>query len=370
MQKRLRDPSAATGLTLGLALVVVVAAALGPFHSHLSRSIPALVFVVPVVIAAVFGGRLAAIVVAIAGAVAINLFFIPPFGTLRVALTEDVVALAVFMLIAISVGTVVASEASQRRAAERQSQEIRLLTAEQERLREEASRLAVLEQVDQERAALLRSVSHDLRTPLASIRAVASDLKDGPTLSDSAREEMLDVVCDEAERLDRIVANLLSMSRIEAGALRPTRQAVAIDELCPAVARRLSRVLNEVDLDLQVPEDLPMVDADYVQIDQVLTNLLENAARHSPPGAVVTVAAEPVDGFVAVTVTDRGTGIPPGEREHVFEPFRTGTGSTSTGIGLAICKAIVEAHGGSITVEGTPSGDGARFRFTLPVDHG
>jgi two-component system sensor histidine kinase KdpD len=223
--------------------------------------------------------------------------------------------------------------------------------------------------VDKQRAALLRSVSHDLRTPLASIRAVATDLRDGAAYARPIQEELLELVCDEAERLDRIVANLLSLSRIETGALQPDRQAVALEELLNELVTRLRRLFVHITLDVQVPAALPLLDIDYVQIDQVLTNVLENAARHAPPGSTIRVSAASSEGSVTVAIVDQGPGLIGDEIEHIFEPFRTGKGSTSTGVGLAICKAIVEAHGGMISATNTPDG-GAEFRFTLPVRRG
>ena len=153
---------------------------------------------------------------------------------------------------------------------------------------EEAHRLDLLERVDEQRRALLRSVSHDLRTPLAAIRAATSDMRDGAGYDDATRDELLDMVGDEAERLDRLVANLLSLSRIEAGAFQPDRQAVALDELVADRVHRLARVFRDVTVEQAiVRRALPLVDADYSQLDQVLTNLLENAARHSPDGASI-----------------------------------------------------------------------------------
>jgi K+-sensing histidine kinase KdpD len=373
---RSRHPRPVAGLALGLAAVVTVTLVLLPFRSHISRASPALALVLPVVVAGVFGGRLASIATAILAAMAFSLAFIPPVGTLRVAVSDDAVALVVFTVVAIATGTLVALEADRRRSAEQRAEEIeamhvrfQALVAEQEQLREETGRLAVLEQVDAQRAALLRSVSHDLRSPLASIRAVATDLRAGAPHTEPIRDELLGLVCDEAERLDRIVANLLSLSRIETGALQPDRQAVALDELLGAVATRLTRLFDDVTLDVELTPGLPLLDIDYVQIDQVLTNLLENAVRHSPPGSAVQVSAECAGRAVAVVVSDHGPGIDPSETDELFEPFRTGGASTSTGVGLAICKAIVEAHGGMITASNVP-GAGASFRFTLPVRHG
>jgi two-component system sensor histidine kinase KdpD len=364
------------GLGLGVAVVLALTLLLLPFRSDISRASPALVLVLPVMLAGVFGGRLAAVATAVVAAMAFSVAFIPPVGSLRVAVSEDAVALVVFTVVAIAIGTLVALEADRRRAAEQRAEEIeamharyQALAAEQEQLREEMARVAVLERVDEQRAALLRSVSHDLRTPLAAIRAAASDLRTGADYTQPIRDELLGLVCDEAERLDRIVANLLSLSRIEAGALQPDRQAVALDELIGVIVKRLARLFENIALDVELPASLPLVDIDYVQIDQVFTNLLENAARYAPPGSTVRVAAECFDGLVTLSIVDQGPGLDEHELDHIFEPFRAGSASTSTGIGLAICRAIVEAHAGMITAENDPDG-GARFRFTLPVRHG
>ncbi|HSS10767.1 MAG TPA: ATP-binding protein, partial [Acidimicrobiales bacterium] len=174
------------------------------------------------------------------------------------------------------------------------------------------------------------------------------------------------LVGDEADRLDRLVANLLSLSRIEAGALQPDRQAVVLEELVAERARRLARLFSDVRLETSFPTGMRTVDADYSQLDQVITNLLENAARYAPPGSVVRVSARQQDDDVEVRVSDEGPGLEPETADELFKPFRSGRGSESTGTGLAICKAIVEAHGGQIHVTSGPSG-GAIFSFTLPV---
>jgi two-component system sensor histidine kinase KdpD len=385
---RLRSPRPLLGLGVGVAGVVVITGAVTPFHDHISRAIPALLLVLPVVAAGVFGSRMAAVATAVVGSVAFSVGFIPPVGSLRVAVPDDAVALVVFGLVAITVGTLVALEEDRRRSAEMRAEEIKAmharfqsLVAEREHLQQEADRLAVLEQVDAQRTALLRSVSHDLRTPLASIRAVASDLRAGADHSEAVRQELLGLVCDQAERLDRIVANLLSLSRIEAGAFQPDRQAVDLDELVGDVTRRLGRLFDDDDirLDCLLDAELPLVDVDYVQIDQVLSNLLENAARYSPPGGAVQVAAATSvtagngnGDRVEVTVSDEGPGIDARDLERIFEPFRAGHPTqlnSVSGVGLALCKAIVEAHGGMINARNNPTG-GARLSFTLPVRRG
>lgn len=364
------------GVVVGVVAVAVVTVALVPVRDHITQATPALAYVVPVVIAAIVGGRVAALLTAVLAAGALNFAFIPPVSTLKVASVDDGVALGVFAAIALVVGTLTAREADRRRAAEQRAHEIATLhsryeavVAERERLAEEAHQVALLSQVDEHRRALLRSVSHDLRTPLAAIRAAISDMRAGAHFDDATRDELLDVAGDEAERLDRLVANLLSLSQIEAGALRSDRQAVDLEELVADRVHRLSRLFRHVHVETDVPPDLPLVDADYSQIDQVVTNLLENAARHSPADSTIRVGARATDGFVEVWVADEGKGIDDAERDRLFEPFRPGVGSRSSGIGLAICRAIVEAHGGRIDVE-TNSPGGAVFRFTVPVRHG
>jgi two-component system sensor histidine kinase KdpD len=375
-------PSPVRGVLSGAALVLVLTALLLPLRADLTRAGPALVLVLPVVGAGLVGGRSAALSTAFIAAAAFNFAFIPPYWTFQIDVVEDALALVVFMLVGLAIGTVVAREAERRAAAELRATELEALhrrnaklSEERERLADEAARLleetnrlVLLEQIDDQRSALLRSVSHDLRTPLAAIRAVTSDLRAGTSYDDATRDELLDIVGDEAERLDRIVANLLNLSRIEAGALKPDRQAVAVDELVTACVRRLRRLLGKVRLQIDVPAHLPLADADYSQLDQVLTNILENAVRHSPPGSTVRVDARARGGFIEIAVSDEGPGLLPFERHKVLTPFRRG-GNSSSGVGLTICKAIVEAHGGTILVEDAPAG-GARFTFTVPVRDG
>lgn len=361
---------------LGATAVSLLAGLMVGLRHDISASVPALVLVVPVVAAGLAGARGPALATAVLAAAAFNLAFIPPYWTFKIDALEDLVALGVFLAVAAVVGTLVSVIAERRRVAEDRAEELAQLNrelmtmqTERERLAEEATRAAVLERVDEQRSALLRSVSHDLRTPLSSIRGVASDLLSNAEYDDATRRQLLSLVSDEAERLDRLVANLLSLSRIEAGALKPSRDAIAIDELVDDVLKRLARLLDEVRLRNEVPPDLPQVSGDYTQLDLVVSNLLENAARHSPPGSTLLIGAQAGDGQVRVWVDDEGPGVLPFERQRIFEPFQRGERSGSSGIGLATCKGIVEAHRGEIAVSSAPHG-GARFSFTVPVHNG
>jgi two-component system sensor histidine kinase KdpD len=213
---------------------------------------------------------------------------------------------------------------------------------------------------DAQRAVLLRSVSHDLRNPLATIRAASAELRDGLVTDAEARTELLDLVVAESDRLDRIVGNLLSLSRVEAGKLAPDREPEELDEIVGSSVRRLGA--QEL-IEVQLPDDLPDVDVDRTQIDQVLTNLLENALRHGA-GSPVTVSATSAGSMVEVSVVDGGPGFTAATGDRVS--FFTPAGPTGVnGVGLAVCKAIVEAHGGTIRLGDGPGG-GARVSFTIP----
>lgn len=374
-QPAIPTPGAGTGA--GAVTLAAATVTLRLLRPNLSIATAALVLVLPGVIAGLLGGRWPAAVVALMSALVFGVEFVKPYGQFKVRVAEDAVAVTVFLLVALTVGEITAREARRRWSAERRMTELedltrRLQAAEEQRvtLAVEVERLAVMQQVDEQRAALLRSVSHDLRTPLATIRAVTTDLRGDSPYDQPTRDELLDLVSDEAERLDRLVANLLNLSRIEASGLVPDRQAVDLPELVATTVDRLSRLLNGKRLEIDVPHTLPLVDADYTQLDQVLTNLLENAARHAVPRSTVRIGAR-TNGpeMVEIWVQDEGVGIPPSEWTRIFEPFRQGRGSGSSGIGLAICKAVVEAHGGTIAVGDAPGG-GARFNFTVPVRHG
>ena len=223
---------------------------------------------------------------------------------------------------------------------------------------------------NQLRAALFSSVTHDLRTPLASIKAGVTSLLSEDVIHDPAQQrDLLTTVLEETDRLNRLVGNIMDLAKIRAGALEPAREAAAIDEMVQAVIARMRPQLSAVRIRLNLRSDLPDVFVDPLQVDQVLTNLLENAASHSPPGGEVQLSAAPFRNIVQVRIADRGPGIPVGERERVFEAFYRGDsalGRPGSGLGLAIARAIVVAHGGRIWIEGAPAG-GAVVVFELPV---
>jgi two-component system sensor histidine kinase KdpD len=242
------------------------------------------------------------------------------------------------------------------------------LAIERARLAEEAKLAALLARSEEMRSTLLSTVSHDLRTPLAAITGAATALRDDwSRVPEAERRELLDTVCEEADRLERLVGNLLDMTRVEAGGLRVKREWVPLEELVGAALTRVDPRLTGRPVSTALPADLPLVSVDPVLVQQVLVNLLENAAKYTPPGSALELAAEVAEGMVIVRVADHGPGIAAADRERVFEKFYRGTQAGSgVGLGLAICRGIVEAHGGTIRVESRPGG-GALFRIALPV---
>lgn len=244
---------------------------------------------------------------------------------------------------------------------------------ERERLRRESLQVEVLQRTDALRAALLSSVSHDLRTPLSSIKAAASSLlQEDVQWDEEARRSFALAIVREADRLNRLVANLLDMSRIEAGELKPEKEWYPLDELIHDVLGRMQPLLRGREVHSGIPDDLPPVELDYLQIDQALTNLLENAVRHTPPGTAIDIHVQVCDDSIMVSVADRGPGIPSADTERIFDKFyrvlssEKAARTTGSGLGLAVSRGLIEAHGGRIWVENRPGG-GAIFRFTLPL---
>jgi two-component system sensor histidine kinase KdpD len=217
---------------------------------------------------------------------------------------------------------------------------------------------------------VISGVTHDLKTPLAAITACATSLLDGSEFTKEEQRDHLDTIMHEADRLHRLVNNLLELSRLRAGELVPTKVATSIEELIEGVVRRLQPLLDGREVELRLRERLPDVGLDVGQIDQVLTNLIENAVKFSPAGAPIVIAAVGDARGIRVTVEDRGKGIAKSERDRLFEPFKTGGDEGSgTGLGLAIAKAIVAAHGGAMWVR-KAAGGGTAVTFELPCGDG
>jgi two-component system sensor histidine kinase KdpD len=283
--------------------------------------------------------------------VAFDYFFVPPSGTFSV---DDPQYLLTFAMM-LGLGLVISQLASSVRAQA-----------------EARARLALEAETERIRNALLSSISHDLRTPLAVICGASSSLAErGESLGADERRALAQGIFAQARDMSELVAKVLEMTRLESGAIALQRDWAALNEIAGSVLRRLEERLATHMVMIDLPAELPLVRVDSVLMEQVLANLLENAAKHTPPRTLIRLRAQASDQVMTVSVEDFGPGLPEDELEHVFGKFERGVGWVSgrggMGLGLAICRAIVRLHGGAIWAEGLPGG-GTAFRFTLPLE--
>lgn len=243
------------------------------------------------------------------------------------------------------------------------------LAIERVRLADEAERAQVQIETERMRNLLLSSVSHDIRTPLASITGAASALLQHRDYLDDHSYELAQIAYEEAERLNRIVSNLLEMSRLESGNVQVQKEWQPLEEVIGTTLLRLEKSLSNYQLQTNLPPDLPMVPIDSILLEQVLVNLIENAIKYTPPQTEISLSAWVEGENVVVEVADRGPGIPPGDEDRIFDKFYRARPITAggVGLGLTICRTIIEAHGGRIWAKNRPDG-GALFRFTIPID--
>jgi two-component system sensor histidine kinase KdpD len=261
-------------------------------------------------------------------------------------------------------------EANLRRLQERvvpSLEELLAAARERQELLAGVVETAALRRSDVVKTALLRAVSHDLRSPLTAIVTAAGTIS-SPTLTDEERDELVAVITTEARRLSRLVDQLLDLSRLEAGAAEPRRDWVSIDEVIRSAIESIDR--SPSDFQLALDRDLPLVRADAAQLERAIANVLDNAVRHSG-GHPVSVRARAVGGRLLVRIVDRGPGVPPAQRERIFEPFyRAGTDSSGhrgSGLGLAIARGLITVNGGRIWVESLP-GQGTTFAMEFPLE--
>jgi two-component system, OmpR family, sensor histidine kinase KdpD len=233
----------------------------------------------------------------------------------------------------------------------------------------EKTRLSV--ETEKLRSAILTSLSHDLKTPLASVLGAAGALRDLSGLTDVQRDDLLSTVIDEAERLNRFIANLLDMMKLESGAVRPTSEPHDISEVVGSVLRRAAKILAEHKIEVALAPDLPMVEIDPVLFEQVLFNVLDNASKYAPTGTTVRIGAQRAHDKIRLQIEDEGSGVPTGEAEHIFDRFHRATKGdqvrAGTGLGLTIARGFIEAMGGSISAGNRIDRSGAVFTIELPI---
>jgi len=330
----------------GIAIVAVTAVTLliGAVESRTHIASIAMLYLLAVLATAMLAGRRAAIAASVASFLVYNWFFVEPLHTFQVGDPNEWFALLLLLVTG-------------------------AITGELERFRQRATDAEVLRRADELKTTLLGAVSHDLRTPLASIIASAASLRQRDVeWTPAEREGFLADIEGEARRLERIVANLLDLSRMESGTLRPERGWYDLAALVDDVLGRMRPRTAGHHLHVDIAEDLPPVPVDYVEIDQVLSNLIENAVVHTRPGTNVWVSARTDGEALSVTVSDDGPGIADlGSRAFdAFVHADDRRGARGAGLGLAIARGLVEAHGGRITAQDR-AGGGTSITFTLPL---
>jgi two-component system, OmpR family, sensor histidine kinase KdpD len=441
------------GAVLAVAGLPLLTALLNALQSHLNLSDDLLIYLVAVVAITVVGGFWPAVVASVAACLLLNWFFTEPLHTFTIAEPRNLLALVLFVTVAVAVSSVVHLAARREADAAYSSKETESLLGlaqtvlsgadtpgdvldhltathgghaellervggrwikvassgeldptisalrfevrpdlalevsgqaasatmsllagytaqavaalDRARLRTQAAQAEALAEGDRMRTALLRAVSHDLRTPLASIKASVSSLRQTDVHWSAEDEaELLANIEQNADRLDALVGNLLDMSRLQAGSLEPFLRATAVDEVAPVALRGLDDADH---LLIVVPDDLPLVRADPGLLERVLANLFSNALRHSPRELRPMLRAREDGDRVVLDVVDHGSGVPAGLKERIFEPFaRLDERSPGVGLGLAVAKGFAEAMGGTIVAVDTPGG-GLTVRVTLPA---
>jgi two-component system sensor histidine kinase KdpD len=322
---------AAAAAVGGLAALVAL---LLPVRDRLSLAAVTLLFLVPVLGAAVGGGLWPALGTAVVAELLVNFFFVPPFHTLRVATADNVIVLIVYVLVAATVALAV--DLATRRAVRAQE----------------------LAAVDRLRTGLLNAVSHDLRTPLAGIKAASSSLRQPDVdWAPEDRADLLATIEDSTDRMAALVENLLSLSRLQAGALSVALEPTALDAV-------VAEAVLGKRVDVRVPDDLPLALADPGLLERVIANLADNALKAAP---AVRIEGALAGHALELRVVDDGPGIPPEDRARVFEPFQRRTDhGAGLGLGLAIARGFTEAMGGRLTPSDTPGG-GLTMTVRLPV---
>jgi K+-sensing histidine kinase KdpD len=341
-----------------VAVCTAVAWAISPYFRPANL---VMVFLAGTVALATRVGRGPSIIGATLSVLVFDAVFTPPPFMISLRDTEYVVGLVVMVALAAFI-----SDRSEH--IRRQARLAHALARERQALSEEAHEAKIRFETERLRNALLSAVSHDLRTPLAAIKGAATSLiEGGDSFALGTRLELSEAIRDEADRLTRLVNNLLDMTRLEAG-WKIRRDWHALEELVGVALATVEPRLGDRKVTTDLPLDLPLIPVDGLLIQQVLVNLLENAAKHTRPGTPIEISAAVSDGSVTVSVADRGAGLTDDEMPHVFEKFyrAPGVSADGLGLGLAICTGIVDAHGGRLWAENR-AGGGAVFRFALPI---
>jgi two-component system sensor histidine kinase KdpD len=371
---------AVTGMAAAMSLMKL-------FSGHVNEATVALGLLLIVLFVATGWGARPAVFASLLGVGCFNYFFLPPVGTMNIAATDNWITLVAFLITAITVGHLSARARRRTEEAEAGRREIERLYGKLKAAFKRTSEMEALKQSERLKSALLDAVTHDLRTPLTSIKASVTTLLDEqrPKNGDEAitslgvegRKEMLEVIDEEADRLNQFIEGLVELARIEAGEMQFRPRWGAMEEIVAAALERAAAHTREHVVEVSLEDGLPAVRVDERAVAEVIYTLIDNAAKYSPAGTRILVAASRSDDeTIRLIVEDEGIGVPSHLRERVFDKFframrdgdaRAKSHPSGTGLGLAIARGIVEAHGGRIWIEDGARGYGSKVVVTLPI---
>lgn len=349
-----------------VAAVVALTALCLPLREHVNSTTVSLAFLLGVLLIATLLGSRPALLTSLLAAFSFNFFFLPPYYTLTIAEPENWVAVFVFLIVALTVGQLSATARHRAEVAEN-------LYADLQTAFEQASEAEAVRRSERLKSALLDAVTHDLRTPLTSIKAATTMLLEErkaihTTLNPGAEADLLNVINEETDRLNDFVESMVELAKLEAGAIDAERGEVIVTDMISRVLRRAADLTQGRKVIVNVDPDLPPVTGDEKALAEAIYNLLDNAAKYSPSQKPIYINAEKVHRSVRIEVEDEGSGVNVAERERIFEKFHRGDKTAKGfGLGLAIVRGIIDAHGGQVFVEDGEHG-GARFVIELKLE--
>lgn len=339
-----------------------------PVRDHINTTTIALAFLLIVLLVASLFGSRPALLASVMGAFSFNFFFLPPFYTLTVAEPQNWIALVVFLIVAGTVGQLSANAKHRAEIAEDLYDKLQAAF-------EQASEAEALKKSEKLKSSLLDAVTHDLRTPLTSIKASVTTLLDSEgghrtiELDGEGRREFLDIINEETDRLNKFIESMVELARIEAGSGTTKRKFSNVEEIISIALARAEKLPGGHRVVFTIEKDLPLINVDARAIAEALYNLIENAAKYSLDESLIKLDAKANDEGVRVSITDEGRGIPNDMREKVFEKFvrLDADQSSGMGLGLPIARGIVESQGGTIEIQDGPGGKGTRLVIDLPI---
>ncbi|MEQ1605746.1 MAG: DUF4118 domain-containing protein [Pyrinomonadaceae bacterium] len=353
---------------LSVAAVLLVAIALVEVRERVNSTTVALAFLIVVLSVATFFGRNPALVASFVAMLCFNYFFLPPYYTWTISDPQNLIAWAAFTFTALIAGELSAYASRRAREAERLYEELQAAF-------KTATEAEALKQSEKLKSALLDAVTHDLRTPLTSIKASVTTLLDSEgghrtiELDSEGRADFLDIINEETDRLNGFIESMVQLARVESGPVKGAAAFSHVEEIISIALDRAENVVAEHHLVVNLEKELPLIRVDARAIAEVIYNLVENAAKYSEKGLTITITAYSRGDRVFISVADEGKGIPEEMRERVFEKFVRLEGSVvdGLGLGLAIARGIVEAQGGTIEIRAGENGKGTAVVLTLPI---